>query len=447
MQTASLTQQQKAILGIGGVLILILVLGFTGIIPGLRKKPSATRQISSLTVWGVGDDKSVFDSIFPGFGVSITYVKKDYATYEQDLITALAAGEGPDVFMIHDAWLPKYQNLVTPAPADLITPLTVQKQFPDVVSQDFIRNGNIYALPLSIDTLALFYDKDIFNGSFVSAPPRTWGQLETLATRLTKRDATGAITQSGIALGGSATNVDKAADILSMLMIQNGSKMSDGASYTSALDTPLTIGGGQPGVDALKFYLQFADPHSSFFTWDTSQHYSIDAFSYNPSVNNKVAMMINYHYQIPTLLAKNPNLNFGVATLPQQDSATEAQYATYPDYWGYAVSKASKDPALAWKFVLYLTAYNQAKTYLQNTHNPPALRALIQNDQNDPILSVFANQILIAKSWVRPGHETTNSVLSNAISSVQQGLLSPDEAISAANQQLNALFNAIPNKQ
>jgi len=440
-----LTQQQKFIVV---VLVIVVVLSLVGVFLVL-KKPTVKGNVSSLNVWIVGDDKFIFEPISNGFGLPVKYVKKDFKTYERELVDALASGEGPDVFMIHNSWLPKHQSKLVSAPTELLTPFAVQKNFPDVVTTDFVRDGKIYALPLSIDTLALFYDKDVFNGSFISAPPKTWGELEEVATRLTKRDELGNIIQSGVALGGSDRSVDKASNILALLMIQEGITLTEqsGDSYSPEFRDKgvdkLSAG------DALGFYLQFSDPQSPFYTWDTGQHYSIDAFSYNSSARNKVAMILGYWYQIAVMKGdeirkgKNPNLNLGVAQMPQQDGVNASQYATYADYWGYAVAKSSKDPQSAWRFVQFLTSQEQAKQYLDATKRPPALRSLIASYQNDPILSVFANQILIAKSWIQPGASDVNPLFSQAIEQVYRGQVNTDEAINALREQVRELFSRI----
>ena len=439
------SQQQKLIVI---VVVIAIVLSLVSI-PFILKKTATKKKINSLKVWIVGDDRSVFEPISNSFGFPVEYVEKDFKTYERELVDALASGEGPDVFMIHNSWLPKHQSKLASAPAEFITPLAVQKNFPDVVTTDFVRDGKIYALPLSIDTLALFYDKDVFNGSFISAPPQTWGELEEIATRLTKRDESGSIIQSGVALGGSDRSVDKASHILALLMMQKGVTLTEqsGNNYSSEFRNKKT--NESSAEDALNFYLQFSDPQSPFYTWDTGQHYSIDAFSYNPSVRNKAAMILGYWYQIAVMKGdenkkgKNPNLNFGVAQMPQQDDVNESRYATYADYWGYAVAKSTKDPQSAWRFVQFLTSKAQAEQYLIATKRPPALRSLIASYQDNPILSVFANQILIAKSWVQPGASDVNPLFSQAIEQVYRGQLSSEEAIRALREQVKELFSRI----
>jgi len=74
----------------------------------------------------------------------------------------MATGRGPDIYMIHNTWIPRYEEKLLGVPSELITIKDFQENFVDVVYKDFIVDGYIAALPLSVDTLALYYNKDIF---------------------------------------------------------------------------------------------------------------------------------------------------------------------------------------------------------------------------------------------------------------------------------------------
>ena len=103
-------------------------------------------QISNYTVdlqvWGVFDDS---DAYLPAFGTwqkinpfvgKIDYKKFAVDTYKQDLLNALAAGNGPDIFMIRNSWLPEFQDKVTPVPDGLVDARAFNDAFVDVASQD-----------------------------------------------------------------------------------------------------------------------------------------------------------------------------------------------------------------------------------------------------------------------------------------------------------------------
>jgi ABC-type glycerol-3-phosphate transport system substrate-binding protein len=85
-------------LGVAGVLIFALVVG-----------GGNTTSVGQVTVWGTFDESRIqavlraaaeTDDRLTG----VTYVRKDSATYESDLVNALASGTGPDLFFLRDDW-------------------------------------------------------------------------------------------------------------------------------------------------------------------------------------------------------------------------------------------------------------------------------------------------------------------------------------------------------
>ena len=70
----------------------------------------------------------------------------------------------------------------------------------------------------------MFYNKDLFNTAGIATPPKTWDEFISVIRKLSAKDKFGNLTKSGAAIG-AADNVNNAADILSLLMMQTGAKM------------------------------------------------------------------------------------------------------------------------------------------------------------------------------------------------------------------------------
>jgi ABC-type glycerol-3-phosphate transport system substrate-binding protein len=233
---------------------------------------------------------------------------------------------------------------------------------------------------------------------------------------------------------GSARNVNRSTDILSVLMQQNGAAFVDSTRKFAAFDRNVTRGSDDqynPGLEALTFYTDFANPTKPQYSWnlDASTWYSLDSFA-----AGDVAMTINYSHQVPEVRAANAKLNFQVAPLPQRDDATFD--ITYANYWGLAVSRASTVSLEAWEFINYLTRDDNSLTYLQGMHRPPAKRSLIPAFENDLDLGVFADQSAVAKSAYTPDLNLSETVLATAIEDVNLGRRSPAEALSVASSQV-----------
>src|SRR3989344_5906434 len=91
-----------------GLIIVIGVLIFTGILPGLRTDTGGGSI--KLNIWGVFDDQNAFNAVISDYtalhrGADIRYRQMDPATYEEDLVNALASEGAPDIIMFHNTWL------------------------------------------------------------------------------------------------------------------------------------------------------------------------------------------------------------------------------------------------------------------------------------------------------------------------------------------------------
>ena len=428
----SLTKTQVIIIGGVGLIIIVLGLILTGAIPGLK---TTNPQVVSgnLEVWTLFDNETDLQTILTNFRQAYPKVTVNFRTfsdpeeYENKLLDALASGTGPDVFMIRNSNRLKYENKIFPLAVSQVSLAKIQELFPDVVVNDFTDVNATYALPLSIDTLALFYNRDMLGEAGIAIVPKTWEELQAVIPRLVTTGAQNKITQAAAALGGSGKSISQASDILSLLMLQNGVKLvnEDLSSAQFASDW---------GENALNFYAQFSNPASQNYTWNDGLGNDLDAFS-----QEKVAMIFNYSSAREQIKSRNEFLNFGIG--PMLKSAQAKKNISFPDYWGYTVSRQSKSGMLGWTFILYLTTDPKtAEAYLTLTKKPPALRTLINKYMSDPDIGVFAAQILTAKSWPEPDANAVSKIFSDAILAVITGRLTARSALEQAQNQVTQLM-------
>ena len=444
----------------------VLLAGSVFALSGCGLRTSDTQYRMNLEVWGVFDDSDAFQQVIgkykelnPNIG-SLEYRKFGVDTYRQDLLNALAAGKGPDIFLIRNSWIPAFSDKIVSSPEGYIDERTYRNTFADAVSDDFISNdGKILGVALSADSLALYYNEDLLAAAGIARPPVTWDEFQDDVRLLTRINSFGEITQSGVALG-TAANINRSTDVLSALFLQNGVLVPRGSSDELRLASA-------PGVNALSFYTQFANPTTSLYTWNPMMHYSIDAF-----YEGTAAMMINYSWHYETIKRKNSKLNFAVAPLPQP---LGAQPFNFPNYWGFVVAKnktapeGTNDKALydtarvfeSWQFLKYAafpntgtvqlknpisgntkdftTNFDPTEAYLAKTKRPAARRDLIEKQKTDPFLGPFADGNLLARSWRQTDPESVERVLGEMITSVNLGEASVQQALSTAESRINQL--------
>lgn len=456
-------------------IIASVVLFSIVVLSGFGCKDTRNQYTVNLEVWGTFDNTGAFDDVFNAYRAAnknvenLQYKKMALESYKQDLLSGLAAGNGPDAFMIHNSWLPDFMDKVVPVPPTMINEQEFRANFVDVAADDMIVDGQIYGVPMFVDSLGLYYNKSIFNAAGITRPPRTWEEFDKAVKALTVVDEYGNITQSGATIGtaynsNGSVNVNKAPDILTVLMMQNGAEMSNRVNGTIEFGGTATqkSGAKNPAMDALKYYTDFASFTSPQYTWNKSQNYSIDEF-----FEGTAAMTLNYSYHYDTIKAKNAKLNFAVADLPQKNLDTSGTQANFADYWVLVVAKNKKPTQSTqnnavvitddmriyetWQLLksltfptgnglilkgfysdtplLYPVEFDLTEKYLEVTGKPAARRDIVEKQKTDVRLGAFARGNLIARTWWRKDADAVDALFYDMIDRVNIGQMSVAESV------------------
>ena len=417
---------------LGGVILAVaLFIGiFIYLIPAVQQGSSDEPPTKiTLTIWGI-EDPSNFSSLTSQYtlahpNVVLRYTQIPEARYEATLLNALATDTGPDILMIHRSWTQRYSDKIMAADHPEIQPAELRSLFPDVVAKDFVYLDYVFALPLYVDSPALFYNKTLFDRKGVAVAPKTWTDIKTLVPYFTEFTLSKQLQKSAIALGGTTKSITNAPDILSLLMLQSGAIGLETTGQRASFDAN--------AKNALDLYTQFSTPNNPSYTWNDAFAHADNAFG-----SGDVAMTINYARDIKGLVQKNPYLDFGVYPMPQISTADPVNYA---DYWGLGVSAKSPNLKYAWRFVINTTTDPEfASLYMTHSGNPPALRTLINDTLRDPKLGVFARQALTARAPFQYEVNGYRTALSRAIESVLSGQFNSQSALEKAAIEINNLF-------
>ncbi|HZZ98628.1 MAG TPA: extracellular solute-binding protein [Candidatus Saccharimonadia bacterium] len=364
---------------------------------GTSSTAPASKQVT-LTWWGLWENSPALQSILTDFqtanpGVTVNYVQQSPTEYRERLADALSKGTGPDLFRFHNSWTPMLKAQMSTLPSTIMTQADYSATFYPVASKDLITTDGIVGIPLMYDSIALYYNKTIFTTAG-KEPPKTWNDLDTLVdpkAGLTVRDAGGKIQRAGIALGTTG-NVDHWPEIMTLLLLQNGADPSD-------LSSPLA-------AQAFKYYTDFS---SVKHVWDDTLPASTYAFA-----TEKTAMMIAPSWRAFDIKSINPNLDFGIAPIPQLPG-TNVSVATY---WAEGVSKTSKQQQLAWKLLQYMSKKEVLqKFYSDAASKTPRLFGEIYPRQDmasllatDPYAGAFISDAPKATSWFMNARTFDNGI-------------------------------------
>jgi len=360
--------------------------------------------------------------------------------YQQDMTKQIADGAGPDMFMIHNDWLPYYKDQIITLPSSLMTTQSYAKDYPDVVVDDFVDTNKIYAVPYYIDNLILFYNTRIFEDARLK-PPTTWSELVDLVPQLTERDSSGKITQSAISLG-VADGIPRAADILTTLIMQYGGEMTstDNTKAIFNLPAPNSNPPTFPGQEALTFYTGFSDPSKTTYTYnDTIDRHGnrelpidIQAF-----MEGKTAMFIGYSYHVEHIKKIAPSrFKFRTALLPQ---LTKVNPVVLANYWGETVSRNSKYPNEAWDFINFAASKAKISKYLTAAKKVPARLDKHKIYERRTYYGSVANQVNFSKSWYRNNTTAIENIFAEMIDNVIHNNILPSIAIDSAVRNINQL--------
>lgn len=440
------------------IILLMIPLFVTGCSLKSNKTQSTNATAAStLSVWrhkgSTDTEEKAFQAILDQYeattGIDVIYrAFEPTEDYEKAVINSLAAGTGPDVWEIRNDELPRHKSKLQPMD---LTPAVLehyQKNFARTITQELVSDNKIYGFPLAIDPLVLFYNLDHFQEARVQEPPKTWKETIELANKLTVKE-NNVVVRPGLALG-TASNIDRASDVLQLLMLQFNTQMVDPAKKTATFDLyvqdPETKQFTYPGKTAFALYQSFAHPDSPYRSWSSDQAYTTQLFT-----QGKLSMMINYLSLSPQITSLNKDLDFSIAGTPQWvtkkipvgDLPAEVSDPVYfGKYNALVVSKPSlrlsqeqqaAQTDKAWQFIGYATKSENNKAYTNATLLlGPAISGT--DAVTDPVKRYLT-------TWYKgPSPRTVDTHLFNMIQAVTEKGQSLDEVISQTAQAVSRLL-------
>lgn len=397
----------------------------------------------AVVVWGTVDEDTMqylLDSLrsVDGSLSDTSYVKKDAATYRSDLINAMAAGTGPDVFIVSQEDLGALQDKIALIPYSAVSQQIYQSSYVNE-GQLFLTTQGSLALPFIIDPLVMYWNKDMLASAGIASAPQYWSDVITQTPSLTKLDGSSNIKQSAVAMG-AWSNINNAKAVLSALFMQAGDYITTRANDRLVSTIGSTPTGAQeaPGESALRFYTEFSDPGKTTYSWNRSLKSAADAFT-----GGQLGMYFGFASEYPALLARNPNLNIGVALLPQLKGSS--LQVTYGTMLGLAVSRSARNVQGGMIVAQKLTSPTASGILTSQTGLPPVRRDVQANTSASAAAAVFVQSSLISRGWTDPDPSATDAIFKTMIDSTVSGQNNPSQAVAEAAQAFGQLLPYRPN--
>ncbi len=360
---------------------------------------------------------------------------------EQKLLTAIAAGDPPDVFTEWNPYVAAFaqKGALINLSQYMVGPYAGLKHwFYPVAAKWGDYDGKMYAMPWTMNTFLLYYNKTIMRESGLNPnkPPKTLAQLWADQAKEWRYGKDGVVTQIGFY---PSSNFD-----FQQLMPAFGATAADFFH-----DGKYVLTGKKP-LEMMQFEARFAKyPYAQVNAFETGINGAVGG-SEDPFELGKAGFFINGMWEIPTIKEFNPHLQYGAEPIPPGPGGF--RNATWINGNYNEIPTGAKYPKQAFEFIAWLSGYHNAAWaaaayptggWIPNSPEitkQPAYQKFLNSDAlQKPFVSVMLNKH-DAITPVTPVDEFFDTKLTNAIDYVLQKKKSPYAAMKhlqdESNQQL-----------
>lgn len=374
----------------------------------------------SLRIWTYlsGNEQKVFEGQIAQYekdkGIDIEAEFIPFGDYKKQISVAIGAGSLPDIIMIDNPDHAAFASMGVFADiTDKVNSWDAKDKYFEGPMKSTMVDGKCYGIPFTSNCLALFYNKKMLQQAGVEVP-KTWAELRETAKKLTKDGV------YGMAVG-SPKNEESTFQFLPWML-------SAGGSYDKVNSDEV--------IKAATMWLDLINDGSMSKetpVWgqgDAQKQFSAE----------KVAMFEGGPWMVSQIQQDNPELDFGVATMP-----IDKKEASVLGGENLGIIAGSKNIEEAWKFLSYVGDFNTMKEFIGQTgYFPPRSDVAAEPEwTEDPIKKVFASQM--ASAMPRGPHakwpEISEAIYS-ALQEIEVGQATPKEALDRAQEKIEALLKA-----
>lgn len=425
---------QNILLGVLGVAMIVAILIFAGFIPGFQTA-NRSQAAGKVVLWGYAPASAMtdfLDAVNRDYRdqLVLSYVQKNKETFSQDLVEAVARGTGPDLILFPDSFIYRFGDLVSPYPYESLSKATFDQVFVPG-AKIFETSKGYLALPVAVDPLVMYYNRDTYDLAGISAPPQTWAGFILNQKVLTKVDNQGTVFKSAAALG-DFSNIKNAKPMLLSLLFQNGDQV---ISRGNDDKLNLVFGrGGNSTALVVDFITRFSLASRAEYSWNRTLPLDRDFFT-----AGNLANYFGFSSEVADIQKQNPNLNFGIAQLPQGSEV--ARPVVYGSFLGVAALRSSKNLNGALIVESLLSGRDSSAKLSSALSMAPARRELLTASPTDLYTQTILRSTLFAQGFIDPSSSQTDSIFSTMIKQVTSGELTAETAVAQAFNQLQVILN------
>ncbi len=349
------------------IIFAFLALGFLTVSCG---GTSGGKNVLHYMRWANPQEEEATREIVEAFekenpGVKVKMEVLPWGQYWDKLQTMFASGNPPDVFMMSGAMLYDFVNKGNLM--DLTSFIEKDTQMQDLLATDFFElpvktftvHGRVYGLPRDINTVALYYNKDLFDEKGVAYPDESWTWEEFLdaAKKLTSDENGDGITDSYGFL--TRNNMENG---WAPFVWTNGGQVLSSDKRKCLLDQA-------PAVEAIKFLVDLIHFYKVAPTPASAE--SLGAA--DPFLSGRIGMNLEGSWMVATY-KENAPFSWDVAPIPRSPKARKRK--TSANGTANVMSSKTGNPELAWKFIKFFSSPEAQKLLAKSGTSIPVVKSV-----------------------------------------------------------------------
>jgi multiple sugar transport system substrate-binding protein len=428
-----------------GLTFVMMLAGFAGCGGG----SSSSSGVVNLTyaLWDqneeVGYKQSVAQFMQQHPNIHVTIELTPWGQYWQKLGTEFAGGNAPDVFWDHLAYYPQFVQLgqlMNLSPLIKQDNIDMSQYYPTLVKQ-WTYNGNVYGLPKDWDTIAILYNKQIFQKMGLATPTNlTWnptdgGTFLQLAQKLTldgngKHIGDAGFDANHITQYGYVSENNAQEGFWNFIGMNGGKILDKPFGQNFQLDQP-------PAVQALQFLVDLVNKyHVSPSAAETNNNSGVAIQLFQ---GGHAAMVTAGSWEL-TQVSQQTSIPWGVAQLPAGPHGVMSVFNGLTD----AIYVKTPHPKEAWELEKWLASSQSQHILGSGGFVWPAIKSedqsFVQHWQQKGIdVSPYLKeaQATTAAFPITFGYNEASTDINDIFNEMYLGQLSVPDATSQAVQQAN----------
>ncbi|WP_171963304.1 ABC transporter substrate-binding protein [Bordetella trematum] len=302
--------------------------------------------------------------------------------------------------------------------------------FYDAFMQNSRTGGHVWGVPFQRSTIVMYYNKDLFKeaGLDPERAPGTWDELVEMGKKLTKKDASGNVTQWGVEIPSAGAF---AYWLFQALTTPNDAILMNEAGNEVYLDKP-------GAVQAAKFWHDLSNKHGIMpkgtIDWGTTP---------KDFLEKKAAIIWTTTGNL-TNIRKSADFPFGVAMMPKEKrGGSPTGGGNFYIFKG--ASQAQQDAAL--KFAKWATAPERAADWSIATGYVAVTPAAWETDkmkryvQEVPAAAVARDQLAVSVAeFSTHENQRVTKTLNDALQAALTNAKTPEQALADAQREAERIL-------